>query len=254
MPPIKRSPTPIYNREGVTIYHARCEDVLPTLRPNSFDALITDPPFGIGFKYNEHDDSPEGYGEWLWSVIEQAESKLKPGSPVFVWQAMSNCRRFSEWFPRDYRIFAGVKNFVQMRDTVMHHSYDPVLVWWVPGEPYRSTYGISRDWHVANQSKAVAEVWSLSKKHPCPRPDDQVAYIIRQYVLPGGTILDPFLGSGTTAVCAIKCNRKCCGIEKNREYADLSVERVEDEIGAGFVTSVRKQLHKRGCLKRERNK
>ena len=105
-----------------------CLEVLRTIPAGSVDAVVTDPPFGIGFKYNQHDDTPDGYGPWLWSIIEQAERKCRPGSPVFVWQTMLNVRRFAEWFPREWRLFAAAKNFVQMRPTAMQYSFDPVLV------------------------------------------------------------------------------------------------------------------------------
>ena len=89
-----------------------CLEVLPTLPDASVDGCLADPPYGIGFKYSGHDDTPEGYGEWLWKIIRECERICKPGSPVFVWQAMLNVRHFAEWFPRDFRILAACKNFV----------------------------------------------------------------------------------------------------------------------------------------------
>lgn len=71
-------------RPGIVLYRGRAEDVVPTLEAGSVDGIVTDPPFGIGFKYASHDDTPEGYGAWLWSIIEQCEQKAKAGSPVFV--------------------------------------------------------------------------------------------------------------------------------------------------------------------------
>ena len=47
------------------------------------------------------------------------------------------------------------------------------------------------------------------------------------------TILDPFLGSGTTAIACIRTGRKCIGIEKERKYFDIAVARVEAELNQG---------------------
>jgi site-specific DNA-methyltransferase (adenine-specific) len=217
------SMTPYYQDEAVCIYHGDCREVLPHLF--RVDAVIADPPFGIGFKYESHDDTPEGYGQFVWSVIEAAESLCAPASPVFVWQAMPNVRRFAEWFPRNYRVFAAAKNFVQMRPTPMQYAYDPVLVWWTEGEKPWTAGTSSRDFHVGNTAGIISRK-THEKSHPCPRPLDQVEHIVAQWVKPGGTILDPFMGSGTTLVAAKRLGRKAIGIERERKYCDLAVERL----------------------------
>jgi DNA modification methylase len=128
---------PVYEKEGVTLYHAKCEEVLPQLIESEVrvDSVTTDPPFGIGYNYGEaHKDGKEdygegGYGKWLWGILEQCESLCNPGSPLFVWQAMPNVRKFSEWFPRDYRLFAACKNFPATYAHIsMQHGWDPILV------------------------------------------------------------------------------------------------------------------------------
>ena len=215
------------------------------IEEHTVDGVVTDPPYGIGFKYNTHEDSPIGYGAWLWSVIEQCERICRPGSPVVIWQAMSNIRHFAGWFPRDFRLFAAAKNFVQMRNTALQHAFDPVVIWWTDGERYHSkTGGVNRDFHVSNSAKTVAETWALHVDHPCPRPLDTVEYIIKHLVRPEGTILDPFLGSGTTSVAARNLGRRCIGIEKDQKYVDVAVRRLKDAEGAGAVTEMRKQLAK----------
>ena len=205
-----------------------CLSILPTLAAGSVDAVVTDPPYGIGFEYNKHDDTPENYGPWLWSVIEMAERVCKPGSPVFVWQAMLNVRKFAEWFPREWRLFAACKNFVQMRPTPMQYAFDPVVVWWTPGKPWAAGTA-SRDWFVGNTSPSSRQDYVTG--HPCPRPLDQVVKIVEQWVPPGGTVLDPFCGSGTTGVACRKLGRKFIGIEIDEGYATIARRRIAD---AGF--------------------
>lgn len=219
-------------RRGTMSYELLLGDavqVLKTLPDASVDAVVTDPPFGIGFKYASHDDTPDGYGEWLWSVLQEAERLCKPGSPVFVWQAMLNIRYFSEWFPRDYRIFAACKNFVQMRPTAMQYAFDPVVVWWTDGEAW-SAGTLSRDYYVANTNPAMRQkgMSNYVEGHPCPRPLDQVQHIIRQWVRPGGVVIDPFVGSGTTAVACIKSGRRFIGCEIDPTYHAIAKRRIEN--------------------------
>jgi DNA modification methylase len=220
--------------------------MLPLLAPQSFDALVTDPPFGIGFKYNEHDDSPEGYGKWLWSIIERAELLLKPGSPVFIWQAMPNVRNFAEWFPRDWRLFAAIKNYVAMYPSVaMQYCWDPVVVWWTKGKRFISDDNYrARDFHYADTSKNGMLTHTIEAEHPCPRPLEQVAYVIHNWVRPNGTVLDLFLGSGTTALAAKRLRMSCVGVEKDESYFKIATQRLVDEDHAGCMTEMRKQITK----------
>ena len=195
------------------------------------DSLITDPPYGIGFKYASHDDTPQGYGEWIWGVVERAEALCAPGSPVFVWQAQMNFRHFHQWFPRDWRIFVQAKNFVQMRNVTMQHAYDPVVCWWIDGESWREEKGgdfVNRDWHIANSAAAVSDTQSLAKQHPCPRQVDAMEFVIGNWVKPRGIVLDPFMGSGTTGVAAALLGRKFIGIEIEERYFNIACERIEN--------------------------
>lgn len=212
-----------------TLYHGDCRDILPTL--GKVDAVVTDPPFGVGFKYATHDDRPDayegGYGAWLWGCIGAAEELCLPGSPVFVWQSGPNLRHFNDWFPRDWRLFVAAKNFVQMRPTAMQYSFDPVAVWWTPGAKPWTAGTASRDFHIANTAPVVATPENIEKGHPCPRPLDQVAHILEQWVRPGGVVLDLFMGSGTTGVACVHSGRAFVGCETDASYFDISCRRVE---------------------------
>ena len=208
------------------LYLGDCRDILPTL--GKVDAVVTDPPFGVGFKYASHDDSPEGYIEWLWPLIEQAEALCSPGAPVFVWQSGTNMRRFTEWFPRDWRLFVAAKNFVQMRPTAMQWSFDPVICWWTPGAKPWSEGTASRDFIIANTAPVIARPENIEKGHPCPRPLDLMRHVVAQWVRPDSVCLDPFMGSGTTGVAAVQMQRDFIGIEREESYFEIACRRIEE--------------------------
>lgn len=211
---------------NATLYCGDCREVLPTLP--KVDAVITDPPFGVGFKYESHDDSADGYIDWLWPVIEEAEALCNPGSPVFVWQSATNLRRLAKWFPREWRLFVAAKNFVQMRPTAMQWSYDPVVCWWTPGEKPWSQGTANRDFFVANTAPVVASPLNIERQHPCPRPLDLLRHIVGQWVKPEAMVLDLFMGSGTTGVASVTLGRGFIGIEKEPKYFDIACRRIED--------------------------
>jgi site-specific DNA-methyltransferase (adenine-specific) len=208
-----------------------CREVLPTL--GRVDAVVTDPPYGVGFKYASHDDRPEayegGYSAWLMSRLEACEMLCSPGSPVFVWQAGPHIRHFREWSPRDWRLFCAAKNFVQMRPTPMQWAFDPVVVWWVPGLRPWSAGTATRDFHVANTAPVIGQASSIERQHPCPRPIDQVEHVVEQWVRPEATVLDPFMGSGTTGVACVRLGRRFIGVEIDERYFDIACRRIEAE-------------------------
>ncbi len=212
-----------------TLYLAECMEILPTL--DKVNALITDPPYGVGFKYKSHDDKPEsyegGYDAWLMNIIECCENKCTLGAPVFLWQSGTHMNLFAKRFPRKWRMFVAAKNFVQMRPTAMQYSFDPVIVWWIDGEKPWSSGTANRDFHVANTAPLVGQADNLERGHPCPRPLDQVTHIVAQWCKPESIILDPFMGSGTTGVAAIKTGRKFIGIEIEESYFNIACERIE---------------------------
>jgi site-specific DNA-methyltransferase (adenine-specific) len=211
---------------NATLYLGDCRDILPTL--GKVDAVVTDPPFGVGFKYESHDDKADGYIEWLWPVLEISERLCSPGSPFFVWQSGTNVRKFAEWFPRDWRLFVAAKNFVQMRPTAMQWSWDPILCWWTPGEKPWSAGTANRDFTVCNTAPVVASPRNPEKAHPCPRPLDLLNLIVSQWVKPESVCLDLFMGSGTAGVACVKHGRPFIGIEREPKYFDIAVRRIED--------------------------
>jgi len=210
----------------VELFLGDCLEHMRTMAAGSVDAVITDPPYGINFQYAEHDDTPDGYGAWLWKIIETAESKCKPGSPIFVFQAMLNCRNFSTWFPRDYRIYAAAKNWVQMRPTEMQYSFDPVIVWWTEGKRWAAGSN-SKDFYLANTSPASHIGLNNVRGHPCPRPLDQMRQIIEQWAIPGGIVFDPFMGSGTTGVACVQLGRSFIGCEIDPGYFAIAEKRMK---------------------------
>ena len=214
----------------VTLHLGDCLEFMRTLPDNSVDAVVTDPPYGIGFQYATHDDTPDGYGAWLWERIVEAERLCRPGSAIFVWQAMTNVRRFVEWFPRDWRIFAACKGYVQIYPSLpMQYAVDPVLVWWTEGAGVYSSKMGTQDFHVAVTSPfARKALGDFVPGHPCPRPLSQVRHIVNQWVRPGGVVLDCFAGSGTTGVACVQTGRSCIGCEIAPGSFEIAQRRIEE--------------------------
>jgi len=222
---------PYYSHNGITIYHADCREVLPNLPDQSIDLVLTDPPYGVGFDYGTgYKDSPRGYIDFLWPIIEVCEQKVKEGGYIAVYQAAKYARLWHQWFPREWRLFALPKLFGQIRHTDIQWCTDYVLFWMVgQGKKKRlRESGIARDFFVSEQVLLRRD--PLLSGHPCPRPIDQVIYLIESLSPTKSTILDPFLGSGTTVVAAKILGRKAIGIEIEERYCEIAAKRLQQEV------------------------
>ncbi len=224
--------SPYYDRGGITIFHADCRDVLPTLPAGSVDLVLTDPPYGVGFDYqNGADDSEKNYATILQRLFE-AERYLKAGGFMAAYQTAVHARRWAKWFPREWRLLALPKTFVQGGRGELVPATDYVL-WWRVGEgesPRTWQHGMARDWFICNTAPACRD--SQSRKHPCPRPLDGIRYVTQSLCPPGGLVLDPFMGSGTTLRAAKDAGLKAIGIEIEERYCEIAARRLEQEVFA----------------------
>lgn len=212
---------PYYEEEGIVIYNADCRDVLPTL--GSVDLVLADPPYGIGFsEYLSHKDKEEGYAEFIWSISEECERHVRDGW-VCVFQAAKKCREWHSIFPREWRLIACPKTFVQIYPvTGPTWATDYALVWPIGNPPQR---GKGRDWRVSETANM-----RFHRGHPCARPIEQMTYLVECLSEAEQLILDPFMGSGTTLVAAKQLGRRAIGIEIERKYCDIAIERLRQEI------------------------
>lgn len=219
------------------IYHGDCLDVMSKMGAASVDAIVTDPPYGIGFVYSdgrEIANTPRDYWSWLLPRYNEMMRVLRPGGLFAIWQTQLNFKHFWEWFGDDIHIYAACKNFVQLRKTPINYGYDPVVMRYKPGadtlrpaKPPRSL-----DFFVANTARVVSNPQRIERAHPCPRPLDAVVQIVRNFALPGGIILDPFCGSGTTGIAAAQEGFRFVGIDNNAEYCQIAEKRICGELVA----------------------
>ena len=203
-----------------TLYCGDCRDILPTL--GSVDAVVTDPPYGIGFaKYESHRDRPEDYIALMHHVVPLAEGLVENGWCV-VFQGAKLAAEWQIILPRKWRVMACAKNFAQIFPGVGPKWSTDFALFWPVGRPLQN--GKGKDYHVAITSNMSAR----PRGHPCPRPLDQMIYIVDCFSNEDQSILDPFMGSGTTGVACAKLGRKFIGIEIDPKYFDIACRRIED--------------------------
>lgn len=213
----------IFLNGDVRIIYADCRDVLPTLE--NVDALIWDPPWGIDFsEYNTHKDKSYEYKQWINETLALAEDNVRDGWCV-VFQSPKRAHEWHSLIPRKFRVMACAKNFTQILPGSGPLWSTDFALFWPVGTP-SVEHGRGRDYHVA----ITSNMRTRPKGHPCPRPIDQMKYIVECFTDQNMIVLDPTCGSGTTGVACVELGRKFIGIEIDPAYFDIACRRISESL------------------------
>jgi site-specific DNA-methyltransferase (adenine-specific) len=195
--------TPYYEHAGIVIYCGDCRDILPHV---TADVVVTDPPYGIGFGQT-HTKWSANRGTVLGSwdrEIANLDQLLALNKPMIVWGG----DRFA------LPVSRGWLAWVKPDATTTFSSFE--LAWTSFDRPSRHFI------------MAVGSVNSERVGHPTQKPLALMRWCIG--FAPPGTILDPFMGSGTTLVAAKQLGRKAIGIEIEERYAEIAARRLAQEV------------------------
>lgn len=229
----------------------------------SVDLLILDPPYNLDKEFKSRrfpKRNVDEYTEWLQEILNDLIPLLKPTSSIYIcgdwltscsiytvaeksfiirnritWErekgrgAKQNWKNSSEdiWFCTMSDEFTFNLDAVKIRRKVL--------------APYTDSAGLPKDWNHLRQGNyrdtcpsnfwtdITIPFWSMPENtdHPTQKSEKLIAKLILASTNPEDYILDPFLGSGTTAVVAKKLNRKYFGIELDKEYSLWALKRLE---------------------------
>ena len=198
------------------------------------DLIATDPPYNIGFKYDEYDDlmSDEDYENMLamfqgypTAIIHYPEEMMK-----YIVPALGVPDEVCAWcynlnLPRQFRLinFYDVKvDFNKVKQPYKNPNDKRIKKLIEAGSKGTRMY----DWF--SDIQIVKNVSKEKTSHPCPVPVALMERIILLTTNEGDTVLDPFMGSGTTAIACMKNNRNYIGFEISRQYFNIANKRIDD--------------------------
>jgi site-specific DNA-methyltransferase (adenine-specific) len=219
---------PYYEHAGITIYHGDCREILPGLP--KVDAVITDPPYGVNLgmhgaanekrpqflakqAYASYDDT---YGNLLNVVIPSIEMALTISDRAAVF-----CAGTRMWdFPRPKAV-GGV--------------YLPAAcgrnAWGFSSLAHCMFYGDAPDLHLGSKHIAIRSTDAAEVNgHPCPKPESWMRWLVGLVSRESETVLDPFMGSGTTLVAAKNLGRRAIGIEIDEKYCEIAAKRLSQSV------------------------
>lgn len=191
-----------------TLYLGDCLEILPGL--GRVDAVVTDPPYGIGMDGGK---------------VGKAEYEKFDWDSVTADEAVELARSISR-----YQVIFGGN----------YYALPPSghwLVWDKQNDP--TTFAdFEMAWtNLGKTSRMVRHLWSgpymkvkEARFHPTQKPEGVMRWCLEQLPTHCKTILDPFMGSGTTGVAAAKLGRKFIGIEIEQTYFDIACRRIEEAL------------------------
>jgi len=214
-------PQPYWYAPQVMLYRGDCEDIAPMLK-KAVDALITDPPYGMGLdtdfsgmngwggkghKYEKiiGDDVPFDPAPWL-----------SYGKVQVMWGAQYFCHKLPQ--------VGGWLVFNKRGDGKPSEICfgDAELAWKNTGKAVRM---FSTMWH------GVARWSSEGRLHPTQKPVALMGWCMDQVkVSQGAVVFDPYMGSGTTGIAALRTGRRFIGIEKDPMHFQTALDRIQKEI------------------------
>ncbi len=188
-------------------------------------ACITDPPYGIGFEYGQHDDSSNEAN----LALVQAVLGIAP--PLRVWTpGKMNLGRELAW-NSDAKVICWHKGFAQAGNGMGGAStWEPVIV-----VGSTSNARIKNDYINVGTDRDPFLIGEGGLKHPCPKPVELYETLIAGFTEDGGMVYEPFCGSGTTLIACENIRRRCMAIELDPAYCDVIVDRWERHIGQKAV-------------------
>lgn len=251
------------------IYKGDSALLLKELSDNTIDAVITSPPYdslrkynGVGYTWNHEKFQQiakelfrvlKDGGVVVWVVNDKTENGSKTCTSfrqtlyfkdigfnindVMIWRKTNPMpqvkqNRYSDVF--EYMIILS-KGKVKTFNPIMEACKTGGLSYNSTAKNMDGESGRHKLSYIINKEKVMGNVWDIAiaqnkTSHPAVFPIEIPLRHIKTWTNEGDVVLDPFLGSGTTAIAAIQTKRQFIGFEMNEEYYDISKERINKEL------------------------
>ena len=221
----------VVRKGSAVLIHADCIGVLQKMPAASVDSVVTDPPYGMGYRSNWRTATAKfapienDLGlEWLSEFVNLSYRVLKEDTASHVFCSWHNVDQFKQAFEKRFtlkNILVWVKNNHGSGD--LKGAYGPKHEFVMFLHKGRATLKSGRRPDVIEASKVPGG----QMVHPTEKPVSLMEGLIADVTLPGGVVLDPFMGSGSTGVAASNLGRRFIGVEKDAGYFDIACGRIE---------------------------
>lgn len=211
---------PYYEQDGITIYHGDCREVLPSI--GRFDLLLTDPPYGISVLSSAYDNKTTKRGSSLAHKSNYEQSRWDD-------ETADEALALARLLTRHQIIFGG--NYYHLppascwlvwdKENGTNDFADCELAWTNLKKAVRK---ITYRWNGMLQQRAGAA--KEKRFHPTQKPEPVMVWALQHAPADVRSVLDPFMGSGTTLVACKRLGKTAIGIELDERYCEIAAERL----------------------------
>lgn len=205
---------PYYEDDYCTIYHGDCREILPDL--DKVDLVLTDPPYGVELEYDTFQDSEENW----FTLMDEVIPLLRRCADMVIFPSCQ-IKRLG-WFYANHKpdwLIAWHKGSPGHVSAIGFNDWEPLVV-------YGRTAKLSMHDYlsVTNNEKMGAY------GHPCPKPLKWARWLLSRACPEGGTVIEPFMGSGTILRAAKDLRLQVIGIDLSEKYCEIAVRRLQQEV------------------------
>ncbi len=207
-----------FRTDNGVLYCGENLTILPLIKEH-IDFIFTDPPYNCGKDYGVYKDnlSVECYKQFMTLVFEQLKQKT---NSMCVYTPMNHSLFFWNLLGEDYK------------QIILTYSMEGAYRWGFVNQysfmltnvkPIKRTKNV---WHNKQFTGMGYFFRENTYGHPGYTSEDITSSVIYSFINENKTVLDPFMGSGTTGLICEKSNRKWIGIELNQEYCEIAKKRI----------------------------
>lgn len=274
-----RKVTPLNTDRDVSMACVSNLDYVHGLADDSVQLIVTSPPYNIGKVYEKRSSSLEQYVANQAAIIAECVRVLAPNGSI-CWQVGNHIAKDGEVVPLDLLLYPLFKNHgLKLRNRIIWHfehglhctkrfsGRHETILWFTKGDGYQfdldpvrvpSKYPGKKYFKgpkIGQLScnplgKNPGDVWIIPNvksnhvektEHPCQFPVELVERLVLSMTKPGDSVLDPYLGVGSSVIAAIKHGRLGFGCDIEKRYVDIAWDRVR-ELRAGTLET--RPMHK----------
>jgi site-specific DNA-methyltransferase (adenine-specific) len=240
--------TPFYEQDGIVIFHGDCRDVLPELAAGSVDLVVTDPPYGVSQPGVGHWGPSNGTRNFDFFPNDDLATSVAVASAAadLCFRVLADDASVYWWAGhRQFAVLSGIYEQREWKTRFLVWSKEcpcpppPGSGWPSAAELCLYAWRHGRTWthdgkNFPRSNVLVADSYRFGQPgkvdHPTQKPLQVVAPLINASSRPGDTVLDPFMGSGTTLRAAKDLGRKAIGIEICERYCEIAAKRLAQGV------------------------